>query len=344
MEWRERLAIPEECSPNWLGRLRTLGVEEAVILSTCNRVELYAVGEEGKTPRTLREILLSGNRDPSLARCLYQPRDEAAIAHLFHVGAGLDSLVIGETEILGQLKRAYDTAREMGATGKLTNVLFQRALRLGKQVRAWNKLGEGPTSVASLAVMSAERLVGSLKECRVLVVGAGTVAESAVRSFHHQGVQQLRVVNRTLSRAEELARPWGGEARPWTDLTRLISESDVVLCSTGAPRPILTLPLLEESLRSREERRLLLIDIAVPRDVDPAVGSLKNVHLYNMDDLQGLVSKTMEKRAEGLHKSTALVQAITKEFVPWYTAWQRGEPATLSHESALIPTFLAEAV
>ncbi|MBI4396989.1 MAG: glutamyl-tRNA reductase [Elusimicrobia bacterium] len=333
VEWRERLAVPEPKLPVLFQNLKDGGgATEAVILSTCNRVEIYAATPDAMGSReSIRKELASVQGDPSLASCLYSQEDEDAVRHLFHVASGLDSLVVGESEILGQVKRAYEAAFVAQATGKLTNVIFQRALYVGKLVRTRTRISEGPTSAASLAVALAERIFGNLKECRVLILGAGEMAETAADSFLSQKVARLTVVNRTLEKAQELARRFQGEAAPYDRLQAELAKADVVLCSTGAPDYVLKRAEVAGVMHQRREKPLFLIDISVPRNIEPAVHHLENVYLYNIDDLQSLVDENRARRQSEVDKAVALVDEKTQEFHVWYDAWRRGETATLRH-------------
>jgi glutamyl-tRNA reductase len=332
--WRERLAVPDARLPDLMGALRTQGdIQEAVVLSTCNRVELYTVTPPALRVEPLIRNTLLGTADPDLDNSFYALEDEAAVRHLFQVAAGLDSLVIGEAEILGQVKRAYDLAKNIQSTGKLTNVLFQRAMHVGKMVRTQTRISEGPTSVASLAVSLAERIFGDLSTSRVFVLGAGPMAELALRTFRSQKVSEILVANRTLEKAELLAKTFGGRALPFERRAEGLVEADIVLCSTGAPDPIWTRDAVVEALRHRRGRSLFFIDIAVPRDVEANVNDLENVYLYNVDDLETLVRESLAKRQEEIEKAGFLVAGKAEEFSPWYRAWLTGTHATLRHNA-----------
>lgn len=331
VEWRERLAVPDDRLPALVERLRArAAVEEAVVLSTCNRVEVYAVTEV-EDAAVLRAEVAGWHDDPRLAETFYQHDDAAAVRHLFRVAAGLDSLVIGEAEILGQVKRAYDLARQSGATGKLTNVLFQRAIYVGKAVRTLTKISEGPTSVPSLAVSLAERIFGELNTCRALVVGAGAMAELALRALKSQKVGELVVANRTAEKAAALAQAIGARSAPFDDLNKELVRADIVLCSTGSPDFIFRPDQVAAALRERRGRSLFFIDIAVPRDVDPAVDALDNVYLYNVDDLEGLVAESRGRRETEIQRADGLADAKAGEFAPWYDSWRAGARAALRH-------------
>ncbi len=336
VEWRERLALPEEKVSGFLEGLRLrAGVEEAVLLSTCNRVEVYAVTPpEGGHEGLIRGEFVRFHGDPALDGSLYALEDEAAVRHLFHVAAGLDSLVIGEAEILGQVKSAYDAARRAQFTGKLTNVLFQRALFVGKLVRARTKISEGPTSVPSLAVSLAERIFGDLAVSRVLVVGAGAMAELAVRALKSQKVREIVIANRSLEKAVGMARRFGARPAPFSALPFHLTQADIVLCSTGSPEALFRQEDVVRCLRARRGRSLFFIDIAVPRDVEPGVNDLENVYLYNIDDLQGLVNDSLVRREEEMTQAGKILGDKAEEFARWYRSWRAGETAALRHGDA----------
>lgn len=333
VEWRERLAVSDDRLPAFLNSLReSAGAGEAVVLSTCNRVEVYAVTPpDGTAECLLRKSLLDLHGDVCLDGSLYALEDAGAIRHLFRVSAGLDSLVIGEAEILGQVKRSYDQARGAASTGKLTNVLFQRAMYVGKSVRTETKIAEGPTSVPSLAVSLAHRIFGELSECHALVVGAGAMAELAARALKSQKVKRLVIANRTLEKAVAMAQQFGAHPTPFDALSRELAQADIVICSTGAKGTIFNRNVVAQALEERRGRPLFFIDIAVPRDVDPAVNDLENVYLYNVDDLEGLVSESLERRQAEIQRAGELVDRKANEFSSWYDAWRRGAPAALRH-------------
>lgn len=333
VEWRERLAVSDDRLPSFLNALRVeVGAGEAVVLSTCNRVEVYAVTPpDGTAECLLRKSLLDLHGDVCLDGSLYALEDIGAIRHLFRVAAGLDSLVVGEAEILGQVKRSYDLARQAESTGKLTNVLFQRAMYVGKSVRTDTKIAEGPTSVPSLAVSLARRIFGELSECHALVVGAGAMAELAVRALKSQKVKEIAIANRTLEKAVTMAHQFGARPTPFDALSRELVQADIVLCSTGAKGTIFNREAVAQAIEERRGRPLFFIDIAVPRDVDPAVNDLENVYLYNVDDLEGLVTESLERRQAEINRAGELVEEKTNEFSSWYDAWRRGTPAALRH-------------
>jgi glutamyl-tRNA reductase len=335
VEWRERLAVPADRLPDWLRSLRSVPeLTEAVAVSTCNRMEVYAVSGEGRDFRpVLKSAMAALHGDPAIADCIYELEGMDAVRHLFRVSSGLESLVVGESEILGQVKRAYEVARAAETTGKLTNVLFQRALYVGKLARVRTGISAGPTSSASLAVALAERIFGDLRECRVLIVGAGEMAELTVRALLSQKVAHLTVVNRTFEKAQELARLYGGEAARLASLAEEVGRADVVICSSASPEPVLRAAEVAEVMRRRRGRSLFLIDIAVPRNVEAAAHDLENVYLYDIDDLQTIVNESLGRRQREIDRAAALAAGQAGEFAGWFDAWRQGTTAALRHSA-----------
>jgi glutamyl-tRNA reductase len=333
---RERLAIPPSELGNVLQRLlETKELQEAVVLSTCNRLEVYArpTSDRVSAINNLQHFFQGAYGDVPLSDSLYHREAEAAVAHLFRVAAGLDSLVVGETEILGQVKAAYLFSQAQGTTGKITNVLFQRALFVGKHIRTKTRLSEGSSSVGSVAVQLAEKIFGSLQDRQVLLVGAGEMAEVTARHLMSQKIGSLTILNRTPEKAEVLAAQLGGTAGPLERLPEELLKADIVICSTAAEKPIITRDELEVCMKSRMGRSLYFVDIAVPRNVDPSAHGLDNVYVYNMDDLQALVEKNLDRRRQEVDQAEALVTALSKEFYEWVRATLDGKTSTLKHTS-----------
>jgi glutamyl-tRNA reductase len=308
---RERFAFPEGCVATALGSLRGQGVGEAVILSTCNRVEIYAAGESDlpKLAQAVRRFLVTDRGfGPDPGNALYAHADQAAIQHLFRVASGLDSLVLGETEILGQLKKAYDGALQAGVTGKVLNKAFQKAFAVAKQIRTETSIQRGHTSVASVAVDLAERIFDDLAEREVLVIGAGDTSEKTARALLSRGARSVMVSNRTFDRAAALAQELGGRAIRFDDWESEFVRIDILVTATGAPHHILDRARLERLLRARGHRPLLLIDLAVPRDIDPMVAMLDDVFLANVDDLQAVADDSARQRREELVRCEQLIR------------------------------------
>jgi glutamyl-tRNA reductase len=309
---RERFAFVEARIPDSLQQLRDSGVaSEAVILSTCNRVELYAVTplEPSEAFRALREFLVNYHnyRDP-IADELYTLGEPQSLEHLFKVASGLDSMVLGETEILGQLKRAYDLALQNKHSGARLNKAFQKAFNVAKHIRTETNIQRGSVSVGSVAVELAEKIFTTLKDHEVMVIGAGDTSEKTARSLLSRGARSIIVSNRSHERAIELANTLGGRAVLFEDWAREFARIDIVISSTSAPHFILDRARLEPLMKLRRNKPLLLIDIAVPRDIDPEVNFLDNVYLYNIDDLQAIANDYLKQRKEEIARCEQIIR------------------------------------
>jgi glutamyl-tRNA reductase len=309
---RERFAFADAAIPAALEKLRATGVaREAVILSTCNRVEIYAVTDlpEREAAAELRRFLLEYHQfRESLGDEIYSCADAKTVEHLFKVAAGLDSMVLGETEILGQLKKAYETALEHKHTGSRLNKAFQKAFNVAKQIRTETNIQRGSVSVGSVAVELAEKLFSSLREHPVMVVGAGETSEKTARALLSRGAHSILVSNRSHDRAVELARELDGRAVRFEDWAAEFPGIDILISSTSAPHYILDRARLEPLMKLRRNRPLLLIDIAVPRDIDPAVNFLENVYLYNIDDLQAIAGDYLRQRKAEIARCEAIIR------------------------------------
>jgi len=330
---REKLALTAATLPAALSDLKqNLPIEEAVVLSTCNRFEVYARCADVRAAQEALPAYLSRHlQTPLEASHLYHHRSEDAVKHLFRVAAGLDSLVPGEHEILGQVKQAYQTAQQNGFTGKLLNVLFQRSLYVGKRVRTETGLSIGSASVASVAVTMAGRIFGDLTGRRVLVLGAGQMAELAVKHLQSQKVQSILVANRTFEKAVELARTIGGSALTWEEGLRQLSQVDIVIGSVSVSEPVILRSHIEQALAERRGRSLFLMDIAVPRCIDPAAQALDNIYLFNLDDLQKVVDENITRRAGEIERAERLIDEETHEFTRWLGAHRSGLNRGLKH-------------
>jgi glutamyl-tRNA reductase len=311
VDLRERAALDLPHAADLAARLA--GPDgEAVCLSTCNRTELYLADESGEDAERRAEAALLA-LETELGPALYRLRDEAAALHLFRVAAGLDSMVPGEGEILGQVRSAHDA----GATGPILDRLFRQALHAGKKVRAQTAIGESPASVASAAAALAEQVFGDLSGRSVLVVGAGKVGELALRSLVSRGATISFVANRTLDRAAELAEQFGAEAVPLGRIDRELERADVVLSSTSASEWILTRDQVARALPARKGRSLFLIDLAVPRDLEPGIHDLDGCYLYDIDDLEAVVAETLAGRRREAEQAEAIVAAEADRFREW---------------------------
>jgi glutamyl-tRNA reductase len=299
---RERFAFAEARVPTTLELLRNSGIaDEAVILSTCNRVEIYAATslEPTKAFGALQDFLVTCHdyRDP-LTDEIYSLTEPQSVQHLFKVACGLDSMVLGETEILGQLKKAYDLALQNGHTGSRLNKAFQRAFNVAKQIRTETNIQRGSVSVGSVAVELAEKIFSNLGERQVLIIGAGDTSEKAARALLSRGAHSILVANRSYEKAVALAGELGGRAVQFDNWLKEFVNIDIAISSTSAPHYILDRAKLAPLMKLRRNRPLLLIDIAVPRDIEPEVNFMENVFLYNIDDLQAIADDYLKQRQE----------------------------------------------
>ncbi|MBI5775366.1 MAG: glutamyl-tRNA reductase [Verrucomicrobia bacterium] len=313
---RERFAFAEEAVPAALAKIRASGIaEEAVILSTCNRVEIYAAtnGDARQCLPALKNFLLEHhNFRDALQGELYQLGEPQSIEHLFKVASGLDSMVLGETEILGQLKKAYDVALQNGSTGGRLNKAFQRAFNVAKHIRTETNIQRGSVSVASVAVEMAEKIFDTLNHRRVIVIGAGETSEKTARALLSRGAHSVIVSNRSHERAVALAAELGGQAVHFDEWPREFASIDIIVSSTAAPHFVLDRKRLEPLLPLRGHRPLLLIDIAVPRDIDPEVNLLENVYLYNIDDLQAIADDYLQQRKGEIARCENIIREKAK--------------------------------
>jgi glutamyl-tRNA reductase len=311
IELRERAALDPKRAAE-LARRLSGDRGEAVCLSTCNRTELYLADESADEAERKAEAALIA-LESELGPALYRLRDEAAALHLFRVAAGLDSMVPGEGEILGQVRGAH----EGGATGPILDRLFRQALHAGKKARTETAIGESPASVSSAAAALAEQVFGDLRGHSILVVGAGKVGELAVRNLVTRGAKIAFVANRTLDRASELAHRFGAEPIPLDRVPGELERADVVLSSTSATGWMLTRDQVERALPARKGRPLFLIDLAVPRDLDPAIHELDDCYLYNIDDLEAVVAETLAGRRREAERAEGIVAEEADRFRDW---------------------------
>jgi len=306
-------------------------MSESVVLSTCNRSEIYVASDD---PARAREELVTFLSDyhhvpaQTFQPHLFALENSAAVAHLFRVAAGLDSLVVGEPQILGQVKDAYQTAAAKHCVGSVLNNVFRWSFGVGKRVRTETALGEGAVSVSFAAVALARKIFGRLKGRQVLVIGAGEISSLTAQHLRAQGVGDIVITSRTHAHAEALAAEVGGVAVPWDGMVNALGSADIVITATGSQRPIITRAQLDAA-GHRRSAALFIIDIAVPRDVDPAVGEIEQVFLYNIDDLQSIVEENLSKRAAEVERA----ESIVNEEVTRFMAWQRSRSA--------VPTIVA---
>ncbi len=305
-----------------VGALRNLhkhpGVNEAVILSTCNRTEVYCNVNEDQIGQVRYWIAkFHGLVVNDIAPYLYEHRDDEAVTHLLSVACGLDSMVLGEPQILGQVKAAFQTATDAGHTGKTLKRLFQHAFNTAKQVRTDTAIGDSPVSVAFAAVSLAHQIFSDLTEQTALLIGAGETIELAARHLHQHGIGRIIVANRTVSRARDLAEEFSGYAIGLTELPAHLVEADIVIASTASPLPVLGKGTVESALKQRRHRPMFMVDIAVPRDIEPEVATLRDVYLYTVDDLQEVIQENLRSRQEAAEQAREIIDFQVREFRAW---------------------------
>jgi glutamyl-tRNA reductase len=294
---------------------------ESVVLSTCNRSEIYVAAEQ-VTP--VREDLVTFLSDyHHIARSTFTPhlferQDGEAVHHLYRVASGLDSLIVGEPQILGQVKEAFSVAADRRSTGPLLNKLFSGSFAVGKRVRSETALGEGAVSVSFAAVQLARKIFGKLAGRHVLVIGAGEMGKLTAQHLQAQGVHEIVITSRTFAHAEALAREVGGRAAPWSELMNVLAPADIVITATGSQQPILDRAHIESVMGRGRRDPLFIIDIAIPRDVDPAAAEIEQVFLYNVDDLQAVVQENLSKRTAEIQRAEAIVAEEVARFMAWH--------------------------
>jgi len=329
VELRERVSFTQQQALDAADELRRQGIlEEAVVLSTCNRSELYGVpGEEAAAlTEAMEEFFTSfhGLQRAEVNGKFYRWTGREAIHHLYRVAAGLDSMMLGEAEILGQLRTAYNQALEHGATGPVLNRVFQGALEVGKRVRAETEVGARPMSVALAGVKLAERVFGNLKGKNALIIGAGAVAEQVVEQLQNRAIGNLQVVNRSYDRAADLAGRMAGRAVAWDSLEAVLSQPDIIVASAGGTGSILSRKMLERAIAAREGRPVFVVDLGVPRNVDAAAGGLYSLYLYNVDDLGEIVEQNKKAREAEIPRAEAIISEHIGKFEAWRATLEAG--------------------
>lgn len=317
IEIREKFSIsPERMALAYAEIKKNPDVREAALLSTCNRTELYAVvdGEDGVSSLGDSLCSLQQVEPDALARYGFEWRDAHAVRHLFDVASGLDSLVVGETEILGQVKSAYTAAGEFNALGPLLNRLFQKSFQAAKWVRTHTSIGKGQVSVGTVAVDLALKIFGDLRSCRILVVGAGEISERTLIALKNRGATNLTVCNRTDQRAMDLAHEYGGSALPYEHFQSSIGQFDIVVCSTSSPSVILTRENLSAAMKTRAYQPFFLIDLALPRNIDEAAGELESIFLYNIDDLSRIAEDNLALRRSEMDRCREILARRAEHF------------------------------
>ena len=310
IEVREKLAFRSEEIPAALLRMQARGVREALVLSTCNRVEVLGALEEDVSTGALTDSIISADRNLTLDAIrphLYLYEETEAIRHLFRVAASLDSMIVGEPQILGQLKQAYAQAREHGSIGVVLDTVLTRAFNVAKRIRTETEIGQSAVSVSYAAVELAREIFGSLKKKRVLIIGAGKMSESAARHLLRGGAAEILITNRTTDRAEELAALFRGEVVPYELFPHRFHEVDIVITSSSAPGYVLDREMVRRAIETRKNEPMFLIDIAVPRNIEPDANRVEHAFLYDIDDLQGIAARNLKTRLEVAEQAEAIV-------------------------------------
>lgn len=321
IEVREKLAFAHQQGLHAITELQKhLPGSEVVLLSTCNRVEIYAAAPKIIERDAMEQFLSDFHTLPRdrFSSHLYEKRGRDVVQHLFNVVSSLDSMVLGETQILGQVRNAYEIARTSGITGSFLNPLFQRAVTVGKQVLTETGLGEGRVSVGSVAVDYARRIFDSFGNKTVLCVGTGEMAHLVLHSFVELKPGNLLVASRSVERANEVAREFNGQGVSSEDIDQHLTVADIVISATGHPTPLITRQRLLSLMKARRYRPLFLIDIAVPRDIEPSAGDIEGVYLYNLDDLQEVVQQTLAQRSEVVDQAQKIVHSHVEAFLTWH--------------------------
>lgn len=316
---RERLAFGPDIVVGALRSLCALNpINEGVILSTCNRTELYCRSSSDFSDALIAWVSeFHGLVPEDIAPYLYQHTDTAAVRHLLRVASGLDSLVLGEPQILGQVKAAFQTARDAGATGKVLSRLFQHSFGTAKQVRTDTAIGNSPVSVAFAAVSLARQIFTELSEQTALLIGAGETVELAARHLNQHGLGHMIVANRTVQAAHDLAEQFDGFAIGLTEIQNHLADADIVISSTASPLPVLGKGAVERALKRRKHRPIFMVDIAVPRDIEPEVSELSDIYLYTVDDLREVIQEGVQSRRDAAAKADELIAFQVDEFMSW---------------------------
>lgn len=322
VEIREKLSFIESELPNAMAALKKeKSILEDVIVSTCNRTEIYAVVDQLNVGRYyIKQFLAKWFDIPvdQFENHLYIREDDASLHHLFRVTTGIDSMVLGETQILGQVKKSFLEAQEVGSTGTIYNQLFKQAVTFAKRAHSETTINENAVSVSYAAVELAKKIFGSLKNKHVAILGAGKMGELAIQNLYGNGVGKVTVVNRTFEKAELLASKFNGNAKSMRELQCILLEADILISSTGSTDYVIDHELMQFVERLRKGKPLFMVDIAVPRDLDPRIGDLPNVFLYDIDDLQGIVEANLAEREQAAQQITNMIEQEVVQFKDWF--------------------------
>jgi glutamyl-tRNA reductase len=319
LEIREKIAVAPGDNTRYVQELCALdAVEEAVLVSTCNRTEIYSIGPQRSHAQVRQWMKQLGNlSDTEMLQHCYTHEREESVRHLFRVAGGLESLVLGESQILGQLKAAWQASHEAKGVSKVMDRLFQHAFATGKKVRHKTGIGEHPVSVAYTTVLLAKQIFGNLESKTVVLVGAGEMIELCGRYLHDKGVSHLIIANRSVEKASELAASFGAHAVSLQELPGMLHKADILISSTASPTPVISAASVKNALKQRRNQPMFLVDIAVPRDIEPATAELNNVFLYTIDDLQQVVNQNMHERGRAAEVACEDVDIAVDEFMRW---------------------------
>ncbi len=319
LEVREKVAVSGDSLPAALSDLRgQKGIEEVAILSTCNRTEVYCAANDGNQTIIvdwLSDIhrVNSGELNPFL----YSYPDAGAVKHLLRVASGLDSMVLGEPQVLGQLKTAYKIAVETGSIGQLLGRLFQHSFRVAKEIRTNTEIGNHPVSIAYAAVRLGQQIFGELSDKTALLIGAGETIELTAKHLHEAGLNRMIISNRTLERSQHLASEYSGYAITLEDIQKHLDEADIIISATSSPTPVISKSMIEQAIIQRKHRPVYIVDIAVPRDVETSTGDLEDVYLYSVDDLQGVIEENLRNREQAALQAEEIIDTQVIHFMDW---------------------------
>lgn len=314
---RERMSISDHSHDKWLTQLmKQSAINEAAILSTCNRTELYC---ETPSPAQIVDWLSDRYRltTGDVKNHLYVYRENDAVRHMMRVACGLDSMVLGESQILGQIKQTYQRAVNLGTVGPHLSSLFRHVFSVSKRVRTETAIGEFPVSVAYASTILAKKIFTDFTPLKMLVIGAGKTSVLAARHFQQQGVEQFIIANRSLQNAELFSEEFNAEAILLSDIPKRLHEVDIVVSATASPLPLLTQSMVSEALKARRYRLMLMVDLGVPRDIEGSVSELEDVFLYNVDDMQGIVEDGLSERQDAAHKAENIIELELDNFIRW---------------------------
>ena len=319
LEVREKVTFDEGMLCDALNELTgETGIDEAAILSTCNRTEIYCTLNTVDQDWPIDWFSgYHGCRKNELHDYLYTHPDAGAVKHVLRVASGLDSMVVGEPQVLGQLKRAYRTAREAGSIGKMLNRLFQHSFKVAKDVRSNTMIGSHPVSVAYAAVRLARQIFGDLSRHTALLIGAGETIELAAKHLHDSGLHKMIIANRSPERAQKLGQQYSAYAITLNEIPRHLDEADIVISSTASRRPLLRKDMIEAAVLERRHKPVFILDIAVPRDVEPEVGELEDVYLYSVDDLKSIIDDNIKSRREAVKQAEQIIDTEVAQFMDW---------------------------